>query len=439
MIKAFYLTLVVLLAATACHPPGPSDSVDDAAGSSASKVLATFDGGTVTQADFDAYLDYRTTFNAGGECNDPRPALRAHPKMLDAFVKRVAVNKLAKRLIDRCNLDPKGFLEQRLDHEAYYTAWNYVMMTVMYPDKVKAARAEFDRKMHQYYKEHADEFRETSNRVWFRMIFFDTHQADEATREQKEKQARTVRERLDRDPSKFVELAKENSDADPSVRGSVLGPYDVTAINKALGAALQKMKPGEISPVISNEKGYYILRLEKVEKGNLKPFDKVKRYIFAKLGGFYTYDIVNGYKKELLGNAKPELFFDKVSSDTTKLDDVVARCGDVTLTNRNLLYTLPYLIDTVHNNKEEATMFLRGLVEKKALYEAARARGWLDSARFDRYLEAYKDSARAHYFLKDAELYGLPAPLKDWGKQQTLINHILDAYHVKTVAEPDLD
>ena len=81
----------------------------------------------------------------------------------------------------------------------------------------------------------------------------------------------------------FEKLAELFSDGSESVMGGDLGFVTKDELLAPLGEALDKLSPGEISPLIETEIGIHILRLEENRPGITQPFEKVKDAIANRL------------------------------------------------------------------------------------------------------------------------------------------------------------
>ncbi len=81
----------------------------------------------------------------------------------------------------------------------------------------------------------------------------------------------------------FEKLAELFSDRSESVMGGDLGFVTKDELLAPLGEALDKLSPGEVSPLIETEIGIHILRLEENRPGITEPFEKVKEAIGSRL------------------------------------------------------------------------------------------------------------------------------------------------------------
>ena len=81
----------------------------------------------------------------------------------------------------------------------------------------------------------------------------------------------------------FEKLAKLFSDGPESVLGGDLGFVTKEELLPPLGEALDKLSPGEVSPLIETDVGIHILWLEENRPGTTQPFDQVKDAIENRL------------------------------------------------------------------------------------------------------------------------------------------------------------
>jgi len=92
-----------------------------------------------------------------------------------------------------------------------------------------------------------------------------------AEREAARKKAEGILAEVRKDPKRFAEVAKAQSDDKPSAeQGGDLGFQPRGSFVKPFEDALYKMKPGQISGVVETEFGFHILRLEAIRKNDGK-------------------------------------------------------------------------------------------------------------------------------------------------------------------------
>ncbi len=95
------------------------------------------------------------------------------------------------------------------------------------------------------------------------------------TRETLKTRAEVLMSQLEEGTS-FEKLAELFSDGSESVMGGDLGFVTKDELLAPLGEALDKLNPGEVSPLIETEIGIHILQLEENRPGITEPFENVK-------------------------------------------------------------------------------------------------------------------------------------------------------------------
>ena len=74
----------------------------------------------------------------------------------------------------------------------------------------------------------------------------------------------------------FAKLVAEASEAGTKANGGMLGPILIEELNPAIAAALEKLKPGDVSEPIRTARGYQIFKLETKTAAEVEAFDKVR-------------------------------------------------------------------------------------------------------------------------------------------------------------------
>ena len=80
---------------------------------------------------------------------------------------------------------------------------------------------------------------------------------------------------LRRNPADFAELASSHSDCPSAAVGGNLGQVTPGMTTPEFAAAVQRLKPGDISPVVASRYGLHIIRLDRHLPGRLLPFEMV--------------------------------------------------------------------------------------------------------------------------------------------------------------------
>jgi peptidyl-prolyl cis-trans isomerase SurA len=142
----------------------------------------------------------------------------------------------------------------------------------------------------QYYANHPDEFTDPSA-VTLREIFVagpaDAKGVNVAEDEQAQKKAADARERILKGED-FGKVAGEVSDSPSKSNGGLIGPFSRSDMSPQLQQMVDKMKPGEITPVIRTPKGYQVFKLGSRTARELQPFDKVRDRIADKVAAQRT-------------------------------------------------------------------------------------------------------------------------------------------------------
>lgn len=81
----------------------------------------------------------------------------------------------------------------------------------------------------------------------------------------------------------FLKLISEASDSGTKANNGLIGPVVVDELNPLLAAAIEKMKPGDISEVLRTRAGYQIFQLESRSAAEPEPFEKVRNEIAQKI------------------------------------------------------------------------------------------------------------------------------------------------------------
>jgi parvulin-like peptidyl-prolyl isomerase len=426
VLACFLLTLAFATAGVRADAQAPSTDT----------VVLTFDGGDVMQSDFNAFIDYKTEFFNNGDRRSPQYLLHNNKDAQQSILHRIAFNKIAKTIIQKAGLDEKNYFTRKMKNHSYQAAWQYFMLTHMYP-VIAEARKPWQDKWTNYYEEHIDKYREPDE-ASFRMIFLKTLSLKDEEKEKKYALAEEIRKQLEKDPGAFVPLAKQHSDADESIRGEVMGPYKLDKINPTLAAAIKKLRIHEMSPVVRSDKGAFILLLENFKKGNPKPFPEVKRDIVAHVGEFYVYGIVKDFRKQLIGDAEPVFLTDNVSTATADLDKIIARMGNTEITNREVEYLLPVLYNARFNNPDDIKLLVSDILSVKALYEAAKRKGFFNSQRFANYMNAYAEDQFGDYFIELYQKKELPKQFLDLGEGKEVAEKLLSRYRPRITRYPEI-
>jgi peptidyl-prolyl cis-trans isomerase SurA len=141
----------------------------------------------------------------------------------------------------------------------------------------------------QYYALHPQEFTDPAS-ITLREILVevpsDTRQGqptvsvakdDEAVKKINDLRARALK------GEDFAKIATEASDSSSKANGGLIGPFVREDMSPQLQQLVDKMKPGDVTPVVRTQRGYQIFKLETLKTAALQPFDNVRDLISDKV------------------------------------------------------------------------------------------------------------------------------------------------------------
>jgi parvulin-like peptidyl-prolyl isomerase len=142
----------------------------------------------------------------------------------------------------------------------------------------------------QYYERHPSEFTDPST-ITLREIFVEVPAesagVSAAKDEEGQKKIAAIRDRAMKGED-FAKLAAEVSDSPSKANGGLIGPFSHNDMSPQLQEMIDKMKQGEITPVIHVQKGYQIFKLETLKTAALQPFDSNRDLIVDKVAAART-------------------------------------------------------------------------------------------------------------------------------------------------------
>ncbi len=135
-----------------------------------------------------------------------------------------------------------------------------------------------DDEIQDYYDENQEEF-ETPKTVQARHILFKLDK--DATGEQVEKIRNKALKimKMAKEGKDFAQLAKKYSEGPSKDRGGLLGTFKKETMVKPFAEKAFSMEAGEISDPVRTRFGWHIIKVEKINKASLLPFEKAKNKI----------------------------------------------------------------------------------------------------------------------------------------------------------------
>lgn len=140
-----------------------------------------------------------------------------------------------------------------------------------------------DEDSQRFYNENAAKFQgDEKRRASHILIGFGPGATPEA-KAQAKKKAEEILAEVKKNPAKFAELAKKNSqDPGSAEKGGDLGMFGRGAMVKAFEDAAYSMKPGQVSDLVQSEFGFHIIKLTEVS-GQAQSYESLKPQIRAEL------------------------------------------------------------------------------------------------------------------------------------------------------------
>ncbi|MBC7944263.1 MAG: SurA N-terminal domain-containing protein [Burkholderiales bacterium] len=171
-------------------------------------------------------------------------------------------------------------------HEAEFQIPEQVRVEylVLSLDKLTGQVEVSDEELQTYYREHAAEYEKPEEREASHILISAAADADEKTRAAAKAKTQQLAEQAKKDPAKFAELAKKNSqDPGSAEKSGDLGAFRRGAMVKPFEDAVFGMKVGEIAGPVESPFGYHIIKLNAIKPGGKSSFDQVRKQIEAEL------------------------------------------------------------------------------------------------------------------------------------------------------------
>ena len=144
-------------------------------------------------------------------------------------------------------------------------------------DAIKSGITVSEEELRKYYDENQSRYATPEERRASHILVKAERNAPAAEREKAKAKATALLAELRKDPGRFAELAKQNSDDPGSAqKGGDLDFFGRGAMTPPFEQAVFAMKTGEISDVVETDFGYHIIQLTAVRGGEKKSFESVK-------------------------------------------------------------------------------------------------------------------------------------------------------------------
>ena len=136
----------------------------------------------------------------------------------------------------------------------------------------------------KYYDERQNEFGTPEERQVAHILISASATASQAEQDAAKAKAEQLLQQARKDPARFAELAKQNSqDPGSATKGGDLGFFGRGMMVKPFEDAAFALKAGEISGLVKSDFGYHIIKLTAVKPSRVLPFDEAREDIANKL------------------------------------------------------------------------------------------------------------------------------------------------------------
>ncbi len=328
------LSVAPVFAADAAPAPAPVPAKKEAAKAEAPKVdpwskvpevVATVDGKPVTKAELIAYAGEVPPNFTPDEVAKRAPQI-VQKMLVDRFFKadfeankpQATKEEVRKILMDELNaMSPqeRQMLQQMLKQQGKTIeqaveemsssketldgiARNKFLKTVVFKDCDTT-----DEEAKKYYDEHAAEFPEVIGASHILVLV--KPNATEAERKAALDKINRIAEELKKDPAKFAEIAKKESDCPSKARGGKLGEFPRGQMVPEFEKAAFSLKQGEISGVVKTQFGYHIIRCDAPLQR--KTFEMAKEEIKQELSEKKAEKALKSYIDGLMKRNKAEI------------------------------------------------------------------------------------------------------------------------------------
>jgi len=163
------------------------------------------------------------------------------------------------------------------------------MVSQVQRDEVGSKLSITEEEARQYYLTHREEFAEPAS-VSLREILVDVPATTKggqavmsvATEDEAKRKIDAARARLMAGED-FGKVAADVSASASKANGGLIGPINLSEVSPDLQRMIEKMKPGEITPVIRATRGFQILKLETLKPAAIQPFESVRDLVADKV------------------------------------------------------------------------------------------------------------------------------------------------------------
>jgi len=216
------------------------------------EVIATYAGKKLTSAEVLSEID---------RLPGPSRTYLSAPDRKRQFVENLILNDLLFAEAQKAGYDKDPDIQRQVDDMRKRLVVQRLMREYQQPPTIS------DEEAKKYYDDNPGLYSSTQIHASHILV------KDEPT-------ARKLHDQLVADPSKFAEVAKEQSiDKTSGAKGGDLGTFSQGRMVPEFEAVAFALKPGQMSDIVKTQYGYHIILVTERQEGERKPFDQVKEQI----------------------------------------------------------------------------------------------------------------------------------------------------------------
>jgi peptidyl-prolyl cis-trans isomerase SurA len=251
------------------------------------RIIATVDGDPITVHEVEMY-------RAGSGSNELTESQALEALITDKLLEKEVV----ERKIEVKSEDIDHYVDQvkarnRIDDYRFEAALSAQGMTLQrYRDRIKAELQKSQlvnkeirgrvsvppEEVDHYYELHREDFK-TGERVTVRDIFFRIEPTDNAEEVARIRGKADEVRQLALGGRGFDELAKQFSEGPGADKGGLLGTFARGELEGEMEPVAFALSPGQLSEVVRTDKGFYILRVDKIEPPGYRSLDEARDQI----------------------------------------------------------------------------------------------------------------------------------------------------------------
>jgi len=272
------LPLLCVVLAAACTPSAQEQAADKPAAAGAqptaaqgaatvdkTEVVATYSGKKLTSADVVQEIE---------RLPGPSRAYLSAPDRKRQFVENMILNDLLFTEAQKAGYDKDPDIEKQVSDMRKRLVVQRLMREYQTPPTITDDDAK------KYYDENPNLFSSTQIKASHILV------KDEET-------AKRLHDQLVADPSKFADLAKqESTDKTSGAKGGDLGKFGQGRMVPDFERVAFSLKPGQLSAPVKTQYGWHLILVTDREEGERKPFDQVKEQIKTTLRNKQLQDAV---------------------------------------------------------------------------------------------------------------------------------------------------